>query len=74
MALIPIDGKILNLSVSQAWIKLGTCLTILSFSKSYARWKKKIIFKLKKDLESANKKYTLDLDVLKSNPRGEDKE
>lgn len=36
--------------------------------------KKKIIFKLKKDLESANKKYTLDLDVLKSNPRGEDKE
>ena len=73
MALIPIDGKIPNLSVSQAWIKLGTCLTILSFSKSYARWKK-IIFKLKKDLESANKKYTLDLDVLKSNPRGEDKE
>lgn len=35
---------------------------------------KKIIFKLKKDLESANKKYALDLDVLKSNPRGEDKE
>lgn len=35
---------------------------------------KKIIFKLKKHLESANKKYTLDLDVLKSNPHSEDKE
>ena len=30
-----VDGKILDLSVSQTQIKLGTCKTILGFSKSY---------------------------------------
>ena len=38
------DGTKMDLSVSQAQIRLGTCKTILGFSKSYVQWKKKIVF------------------------------
>ena len=36
------DGDVKNpdLFISQAWIRLRTCITILGFSKSYAQWKK----------------------------------
>ena len=61
------------ISISYAQIRLRTCLTILGFSKSYVKWKI-CIFKLKTNSKSDKEKHTLDLDVLESNPHGEDEE
>lgn len=64
-----IDRKNLDIYISQAHIGLGTCLTILGISKSYALWKN-CIFKFKTDLKSVNEKHTLNSDVPKPNPCG----
>ena len=68
------DGTKMDLSVSQAQIRLGTCKTILGFSKSYVQWKKNCIFKLFMDLKYANENHTWDLDVFESIPHVKDEE
>ena len=73
MSLILVDGKILDLSVSQTWIRLRAYLTILGFSKSYAQ-QKNCIFKHEIYSKNANEKHSLDLNITESNPHDDNEE
>ena len=63
-----------NLSISQAQIKLRTCITILSLFKIQCTTEKITFLYFKRIQKVLKKNHTSDLDVPESNPHDEDED